>query len=404
MRISGQLSRFQKNRGGCDIINPMEKERADYFLLGVVGTIILLGVLVFSGVSAPLALENFCSTSSYLFHQLLFGFLPGIILGVTVFLLPVKLMKKLALPLFLLTILSLLFVFHPIAGVISGGAARWLTVGPISFQPSEFLKLTFILYIAAWLAGRHKEQVSARGSLRRAPSADTSSLSRFIVFLAITVFLSALLISQPDMSTLGIIVATGTIMYFVARVPIRYLIVLGALSVPALFLLVKYEPYRFKRIMVFLNPSIEPMGIGYQLKQALITIGSGGLIGIGAGMNSKQLQFLPAVMSDAIFAAFAQELGFVGSFLLIALFVLFAWRGISIAKNSGDVFYQLVAVGITSWITLQAFVNMGAMSGILPIAGVPLPFLSYGGSHVIAELIGVGILLNISRRSGARIS
>ncbi len=193
-------------------------------------------------------------------------------------------------------------------------------------------------------------------------------------------------------------------MYFVARVPIRYLIVLGALSVPALFLLVKYEPYRFKRIMVFLNPSIEPMGIGYQLKQALITIGSGGLAGIGAGMNSKQLQFLPAVMSDAIFAAFAQELGFVGSFLLIALFVLFAWRGISIAKNSGDVFYQLVAVGITFWIALQAFVNMGAMSGILPIAGVPLPFLSYGGSHVIAELIGVGILLNISRRSGARIS
>jgi len=121
-------------------------------------------------------------------------------------------------------------------------------------------------------------------------------------------------------------------------------------------------------------------------------------------MNSKQLQFLPAVMSDAIFAAFAQELGFVGSFLLIALFVLFAWRGISIAKNSGDVFYQLVAVGITFWIALQAFVNMGAMSGILPIAGVPLPFLSYGGSHVIAELIGVGILLNISRRSGARIS
>lgn len=377
----------------------MEREHPDYILLGVAGTIILLGVLVLSGVSAPLALKNFDSTSSYLFHQLLLGFLPGIILGFIVFLLPMKLLKKMALPFFLLTILSLLLVLHPLTGTSAGGAARWLTIGPISFQPAEFLKLSFIFYLAAWLASRDNEQRHSRSSSRQSLSAGISSVNNLLIFVAIITVLSLFLIKQPDISTLGIIVASGMLMYFAAQVPIRYIIFLGVSVALSLIFLVKIAPYRLARILVFLNPSTDPMGTGYQLKQALITIGSGGIAGIGAGMSSKQLQFLPASMSDAIFAAFAQEMGLVGSFFLVILFLLFAWRGFVITRNAADVFSQLAALGITSWIVLQAFVNMGAMTGILPIAGVPLPLLSYGGSHVIAELIGIGALLNISRQT-----
>lgn len=377
----------------------MEREHVDHILLGVTATIILLGILVLSGVSAPLALDNFGSTGSYLFHQLLFGFLPGIVLGFILFLLPIRLIKKLSLPLFLLTLLALLFIFHPFVGTSSGGAARWLTIGPISFQPSEFLKLTFIFYLAAWLVGRGEGQVPERNYPRHASRTGLSSIGSFVVFSAIIAALSVFLILQPDISTLGIIIAAGMAMYFSARAPMRYVAFLIAFGITSLILLVKIAPYRFARISVFLDPSADPMGKGYQLKQALITIGSGGLTGLGVGISSKQLQFLPAAMSDAIFAAFAQEMGFAGSVLLITLFLVFTWRGFAIAKRAADPFSQLIAVGITSWIALQAFVNMGAMSGILPIAGVPLPFLSYGGSHMIAELMGVGVLLGISKRA-----
>ncbi len=156
-------------------------------------------------------------------------------------------------------------------------------------------------------------------------------------------------------------------------------------------------PYRVNRLLVFFNPGIDPMGIGYQLKQSLIAVGSGGITGVGLGMSIQKLGFLPQPISDSIFAVFSEEAGFVGSLFLIFLFLIFLWRGLKIAKETGNRFCQLTALGITSWIVIQAFVNIGAMIGILPLTGIPLPFIGYGGSALVTTLIGAGILLNISK-------
>lgn len=162
--------------------------------------------------------------------------------------------------------------------------------------------------------------------------------------------------------------------------------------------LIKLAPYRAARLLVFLKPEIDPMGIGYQIKQALIAVGSGGISGLGLGMSQQRLGFLPQSISDSIFAILAEETGFIGCLILIFLFLIFLWRGFEIAKVSQNKFSQLAALGITSWITLQALTNIGSMIGILPLTGIPLPFISYGGSALVSELAGVGILLNISKQ------
>ena len=161
----------------------------------------------------------------------------------------------------------------------------------------------------------------------------------------------------------------------------------------------KIAPYRAARLLVFLNPETDPMGMGYQLKQALIAVGSGGIFGLGLGMSVQKFGFLPQSMADSIFAIFSEETGFIGSLILIFLFLIFFWRGFKIAKKSMDQFSKLAALGISCWIILQALINIGSMIGIIPLTGVPLPFLSYGGSALVTELIGVGILLNISKNT-----
>ena len=188
-------------------------------------------------------------------------------------------------------------------------------------------------------------------------------------------------------------------MYFLASTPIYHTILIFLIGVGGLSLLIKTSTYRFHRFITFLHPEIDPMGIGYQIKQALIAVGSGGIFGQGLGANLEKRSFLPHPMSDSIFAILAEETGFLGSFIIILLFLIFAWRGFYIGRKSEDKFSQLTALGITFWIVIQAFINIGVMLGILPLTGIPLPFFSYGGSALIAELIGIGILLNISQYS-----
>ena len=185
--------------------------------------------------------------------------------------------------------------------------------------------------------------------------------------------------------------------YFLSDTPIYHTILIILTGIAGLFILIKIAPYRLNRFFVFLKPDIDPMGIGYQVKQALIAIGSGGILGQGFGESLEKLRFLPHPSSDSIFAVFSQETGFIGSLFLIFLFLIFVWRGFKIAKSHKDKFSQLVAIGISFWIIAQAFINIGSMIRILPLTGIPLPFISYGGSSFIAELIAVGILLNISK-------
>ena len=370
-----------------------EGRQPDYILIGVSAILIVLGILILASVSASLSQERFGTTYYFLNHQLLFGLIPGVLLAFLVFRINLAFLKKWAPLLLLINIVFLAIVFLPKVGAGAGGAARWLNLGPISFQPSEFLKLTFILYLAAWLTSRTPQKLTGAGQAKKTFS------QTLLAFLIVIGLISLLLVFQPDISTLGIIGLVAALIYFLAGTPLWHSILIFLVGAGGLFSLIKLAPYRAARLLVFLKPEIDPMGISYQIKQALIAVGSGGIfgLGLGLGMFRQRLWLLPQSMSDSIFAIFAEEGGFIGSSILIFLFLIFLWRGFKIAKLRGDKFSQLAALGITSWIVIQGFTNIGSMTGILPLTGIPLPFISYGGSALISELIGVGILLNISR-------
>jgi cell division protein FtsW len=366
-------------------------DRPDYILVGVVVILVVLGILILASVSASLSQEKFGTTYYFLNHQLLFGLLPGIILAFLAFKVRLDFLKKWAPVLLLINLVLLAMVFLPKIGAGAGGASRWLSLGPISFQPSEFLKLTFVLYSAAWLASRAPSRGAGGGKAEKWFS------QNFIAFLLVIGLISLLLILQPDISTLGLIVLVGVVMYFLANTPLWHSILIILIGAGGLFSLIKLAPYRAARLLVFLKPETDPMGIGYQIKQALIAVGSGGIFGLGLGMSGQRLSFLPQSISDSIFAIMAEETGFIGSLILISLFLIFLWRGFKIGKGRENKFSQLLAIGISSWIVIQAFINVGSMIGLLPLTGIPLPFISYGGSALVTELTGVGILLNISK-------
>jgi cell division protein FtsW len=371
----------------------MGGKKPDYILITISVILGILGILIIYSVSAPFSQERFGHTFYYLKRQLLFGFIPGAVLCFILSMLPLRFLKRLISPLFLLSLILLVLVFVPRVGVSIGGATRWIAIGPISFQPSELLKLTFILYLAAWLT---KEGIfTERKGKNQSWMTNKISLIAFFIIIGL---ISLFLLSQPDFSTLGLIIAIAILMYFSARTPFWYTIIIVAIIAGGLFVLMRLAPYRLERLLVFLNPEIDPMGIGYQSKQALITVGSGGISGLGLGMSLQKFGFLPHPIADSIFAIFAEETGFIGSFILILLFLIFLWRGYMISKKSSDKFSQLITLGISSWIVLQSFLHIGSMIGILPLTGIPLPFISYGASHLTMELAGLGILLNISKQ------
>ena len=363
----------------------------DIVLLAISCALVFFGILILASVSSSFSVQKFGTTFYFFSHQLLYGLLPGILLGTVAFFLPLQALKKWSFPLLLFSVVLLAFVFIPGIGGEIKGAYRWVFLGPISFQPSEFLKLAFILYTAAWLSSRTE---------KKALKSRSGSNNTLLFFGIILGLLSIFLVLQPDISTLGILSLTGLAMYFLASTPLWHTGAMLVLGAGLLFFLIHVAPYRFSRLAVFLDSSLDPLGKGYQIKQALIGIGSGGLTGVGLGLSFQKFGILPEPISDSIFAIFAEEMGFVGSALLLLVFLAFAWRSFFIAQRVHDSFARLAALGIAFWITLQALVNIGSMTGIFPLAGIPLPFISYGGSALLTELIGLGILLNISKRAG----
>ena len=374
----------------------MKFKRSDYILLFVIITLIVLGILFLATLTGNSSLKKFGTTNYFLFHQILYGLIPGLILGIIFFKISLSFLKKIAPTLLLLNLIILTFVFLPIIGFQSGGASRWINLGIITFQPSEFLKITAILYLAVWLESRDSPAPKRkRFSKKRKKAYNVKrTLIPFLIFLGIV---SLIFIFQRDISTLGIVAFISLLIYFGAGTPIWHSIVMILAGTGGLITLIRITPYRFSRLIVFLKPEIDPMGIGFQIKQALIAIGSGGIKGKGLGMSIQKLGFLPESMSDSIFAVFAEEAGFIGSLILVLLFLTFLWLGLRISRLANDKFCRLAALGITLWIVTQAFINISSMIGISPLTGIPLPFISYGGSHLAAELIGVGILLNISK-------
>lgn len=290
--------------------------------------------------------------------------------------------KRYALYVYILTLLFTLLVFVPGIGFHSGGATRWINAGFTTIQPAEFLKIGFVLLLAAWLAPRARQLQDPR-----------KGLIPFIVILAIP---SAILLAQPNTSTTILIVTTGTVMYFVAGAPWRdfRLLVLGV--VLALGALILVRPYVLQRFETFIHPADNSLGSGYQIQQSLIAVGSGGLLGRGFGQSVEKFNYLPEPDGDSVFAVFAEETGFIGAALLLALFVALAARGIVIAGDSRDLFGGLVALGFSVILIIQAFINICAMLGIIPLTGLPLPFISHGGTALMAALIMCGFILNVA--------
>src|SRR3989338_2426646 len=361
-----------------------KKGRPDYILFSAIAILILLGIVIIASVSASISQEKFGYPTFYLFRHLLFGILPGILLGLAAYKISLTRWKKWSAFFLLANLFLMAAVFIPGLGITLKGATRWMNLGFISLQPSEFLKFSFIIYLANWLPSLRER---GRKKIHK-------TLAGFLIIIG---FISFFLYLQKDISTLVIIIACGILIYFISGTPIRHTlgIILGGLAALALF--IKFEPYRLDRIRVFFDPYLEPMGIGYQIKQALIAVGSGGIFGRGIGMSIQKFGFLPEPMSDSVFAVFSEEAGFIGALFLVVLFLFFALRGYAVASRVEDNFPKLLAIGVVSWISIQAFVNIGALTGILPLTGIPLPFLSYGGSALVCELIGMGLLLNVSK-------
>lgn len=361
----------------------MRQEEPDYLLILTTLLLTAAGLIILFSASSIKSILTFGSSSYYLNHQVLYGVIPGLAALFVCYRFDHRLLKRFSFIILLISLAALVFVFVPNLGVSLKGAARWIKIGSATIQPAEFFKLAFIIYLADFFS-RRQEKI-------------TSFKEVSIPFFVILSAAGAMLLSQPSTGTFGVIALTSFVVYFFAGARIRDILVFLLVGgVIASFLLISV-PYRLERVMTLLDPARDPRGAGYQINQALIAIGSGGLWGVGLGHSRQKYNFLPEAIGDSIFAIYAEETGFVGAAGLILAFLIFMHRGLKIALSSRDMFSRLLAVGITVWIVGQAFVNMAALSGLLPLTGLPLPFISYGGSALVAGLAGVGILLNISR-------
>lgn len=358
----------------------------DRSLLITIIALVVIGFFIFVSASLGLlAREGGASFSSVAFNQVFFGIFLG---GITLFIvshIKYRFWRKYALYIFLFSILMTLLVFVPGLGFESGGARRWLSLGPFSFQPSELLKLGFVIYFATWLSGVREKVQSFKYGL--------------LPFMVIMGIVGSILLAQPDTDTLVVIFAAGLAMFIVSGARWRDIGALALTSVTAFAVLAFARPYIMERVLTFLNPTSDPLGSSYQIQQSLIAIGSGQVFGRGFGQSIQKFNFLPEPIGDSIFAVAAEEFGFVGSVALLFLFIFFAVRGLKIATRAPDHFGGLLAVGIVILIISQAFLNIGSMLGVLPLTGLPLLFVSHGGSALLVALAEVGIILNISKYS-----
>jgi cell division protein FtsW len=286
------------------------------------------------------------------------------------------------------SLLLVILVFIPGIGHTAHGAARWINLGIFQLQPSEIVKLSFIIYLATWLKRKNR---------------DLTSFSRGLVpFILLTAGLGSLIILQRDMGTLSIVVFTAAAMFMVAGASVAQIGVGALVGVLLFSFLIIIAPYRLQRLTVFLNPQSDTLGAGYHINQALIAVGSGGWWGRGFGQSLQKYLYLPEPHTDSIFAITVEELGFLRSLFVLLLIAALGYRGYQLAHKTGDDFGRLLAFGITSWFLFQAMINIAAILGLIPLTGLPLPFISYGGTSLIMSLVAVGIMINISKYSYGR--
>ena len=351
-----------------------QRPSIDKNLLFLILAFVVIGLIVVADASAPQALNNF-GDKFFLFKQQLEWAGIGVVALFITSKIKYTFWEKLATPLFFVSIIFLLLVLLSHVGFSALGARRWLFLGPVNFQPSELVKIAICIYFA------------------KVASKAKSAISYFIPLIIVI----ALIMLQPDLGTTLIVVVMGLSQIFVSGINLWYLVGAGIAGLLAGIPLILLSPYRRERLLTFLQMSEDPLGASYHMRQILLGLGSGGLFGVGLGASRQKYSFLPEASTDSIFAVIAEEVGLVGGVAIIGLFIYFVVRGLKIAQNAPDVFGKTLAVGITAWIGGQAFLNIASMVAVVPLTGIPLPFISYGGSSLVMILSACGILLNISR-------
>ncbi len=353
--------------------------------LGITAALVTVGFFSFTSASLGLLARDGATFSSVAFNQIVFGIIFGGIALLAASRFPYRLLRHYAFFIFLISIGATLLVFVPGLGLEFGGARRWVDLGIASFQPAELLKLGFVIYFAAWLSGvREKAQTFMRGTLP------------LLVLLGVT---GTIMLLQPDTGTFLVVVSAGIAMLITAGGRFSHLASLGVAAVGLIGVLALKREYVLKRLLTFLDPSSDPLGAGYQIQQSLISVGSGEIFGRGFGQSIQKFNFLPEPIGDSIFAVISEEFGFIGATLIITLFIFFVFRGLRIAARSADRFGGLLVVGIVILIASQSFINIGSMLGVMPLTGVPLVFISHGGTALFLALLEVGIILSVSRNS-----
>jgi cell division protein FtsW len=359
-------------------------KKVDYVFLGILAVLLLCGLAMLYSASTVISYKNFGNTSYYFLHQLAYGAGIGLLGLIVCSRIDYHFWQK-VIPIAVVgSLIALILVKVPGLGFSAGGATRWVHFGPIVFQPAEIAKLAIILYVAGWMSKKDK---------------DASFSSGVLPVLVILGLVALLILWQPDMGSMMSIVITAMVMLFAGGTKLKHLAWVMVGGFLSLLVLVKLEPYRMRRITAFLNRSIDPLGITYQINQALLAVGGGGVWGYGYGQSRQKYNYLPESIGDSIFAIMAEELGFVRILIILALFLAFALRGLKISAKAPDEFGRLLALGLVAGVAVNAVINIGSILGLMPLTGIPLPFFSYGSSALIVTLCGMGILLNISRQS-----
>ncbi len=365
----------------------MRGRATDYGLLALIAGFLAFGLVMLASATGPVAFQKYGDSYFFLKRQLAFGLVPGALLLLVASRVSVAWLKKIA-P-YMLPLAAALLLLGFIPGLRAGyGSGSWINLLGASLQPSEPAKLCLILYFAWWLARR--DEADLKGFW--------TGFLPFAISIAVVV---ALMMAQSDLGTTSVIVAFLFTMYIAAGAPIRHLAVLFGAGFAMFLIFIKIAPYRADRLKIFLHPELDPEGVGYHINQAMLAIGSGGWLGLGLGKSRQKFQYLPEVAGDSIFAVVGEELGFFASTLLIFAFTYLVLRGLRIAERARDPFARYAAIGIVAWIGFQAILNISAMVGLLPLTGVPLPFVSHGGSAMVANLTAMGVLAAISAENGS---
>jgi cell division protein FtsW len=363
------------------------KRRFDFILLFVALGLVGVGIVMVYSTSAIIAGDRFGDSYYFLKRQAIYGGV-GFILMIVMMFIPYRLLQRFAYPIFILSVLFLIAVLIPGIGHRAGGAMRWLKIGGFTFQPSEFAKLGLIIFLAYFLTKKEEKIRSFSFS--------------FLPTLLLSGLVIGLLLKEPDFGAALFLIIMVFLLLFISGARVIYIASAFLLAIPAAYLLLMNAEYRYKRLIGFIRPWEDPSGTSFQIIQSFLSFGSGGFFGLGLGEGRQKLFFLPAPHTDFIFSIIGEELGLVGALGVVVLFFILALRGVQIGISIPDRFGSYLALGITLMISLQAVINMGVVLGLLPTKGLTLPFVSYGGTSLIANFIGLGILLHLSTHAERR--